>query len=161
MTALEIKILAFVVIFAIFGVVCWHDGYKKGLAFKTAEWNIDKLAQAKLLEQTQAERFAALQARDIAQANAEKADAIMDAQNDALVAADASRMHSISPQILGCALSKSVGDTSKLVGSPAVPASDAEAQSRLRQLEQDISDAESAGYHDATELNAILGLAPK
>ncbi len=143
------------------GLWLYHSGDVAGAARIQSQWNIDKLAQAKVLADAQSKSIKFQQDFDLATQKAQADHAKMQADNDQLVRSMGVSVHNLEAALLRArAMSSPVANSGQSQGTGTSASSDPELEAAIGRTNDAIAKADSACLHDAAELTAVLAIAP-
>lgn len=157
MTPLELRAIAYAVVCAVLvGAGAWVGAFHV-----QAKWNIDKLAQDKVVQSQQAEVIRVTQERDALQIKVGESHVEIVASGSALVGGVSDRLRSLETAIRGGALRPAMVDTGGVQNALTGSGIPDELAKGIGRLNAAITNLASECVHVDADRTAILSLEPK
>lgn len=157
MSSLELRAIAYACAAAFLVIM----GAKAGMHHVQAQWNIDKIAQQKVVAKAQADLIEANAARSRLESQVQVDHEQLAKNSAAAVAAVSDSVRSLGAAIQAGALSGSMDHSGKFAGPATGPGSVGDLQASIARFTASIDGLTKACTHDSDNYASILELAPK
>jgi len=157
MSSLELRAIAYLLFAGLIAIV----GFRGGMHHVQAQWNIDKLAQAKITAKAEADLAVAIQDRARLENQVQVDHELLAKNSAAAVAAVNGSVRNLADIIQASALRAAMGDTGQFTGPAAGSGSLADLQTSIGRFTASVDGLAKACVHDSDNYAAILELAPK